>query len=119
MRVGVFGWGIVAPKSPNIDAFRRNLASSDSWLAPFNGFGPDNFLVGTPEFQFSDYRPWVEARFPPRRFQQLEEKMDLPALYAIGAFLQALEQNRESRASSRILALELMYTWEPELAALV
>jgi hypothetical protein len=54
MRVGVFGWGIVAPKSPNIDAFRRNLASSDSWLAPFNGFGPDNFLVGTPEFQFSD-----------------------------------------------------------------
>jgi 3-oxoacyl-[acyl-carrier-protein] synthase II len=93
MRVGVFGWGIVAPKSPNIDAFRRNLASSDSWLAPFNGFGPDNFLVGAPEFQFSDYRPWVEARFPPRRFQQLEEKMDFPALYAIGAFLQALEQN--------------------------
>ncbi len=93
MRVGVFGWGIVAPKSPNIDAFRRNLASSDSWLAPFNGFGPDNFLVGTPAFQFTDYRPWIEARFPPRRFQQLEEKMDLPALYAIGAFIQALEQN--------------------------
>lgn len=93
MRVGVYGWGIVAPKSPNIEAFRRNLASSDSWLAPFNGFGPDNFLVGTPEFQFSDYRPWIEARFPPRRFQQLEEKMDLPALYAVGAFIQALEQN--------------------------
>jgi len=93
MRVGVFGWGIVAPKSPNMEAFRRNLASADSWLAPFNGFGPDNFLVGIPEFQFSDYRPWIEARFPPRRFQQLEEKMDLPALYAIGAFIQALEQN--------------------------
>src|SRR6202521_2690604 len=93
MRFGVFGWGIVAPKSPNIDAFRRNLASADSWLAPFNGFGPDNFLVGTPEFQFSDYRPWIAARFPPRRFQQLAEKMDLPALYAIGAFIQALQQN--------------------------
>jgi 3-oxoacyl-(acyl-carrier-protein) synthase len=93
MRVGVFGWGIVAPKSPDIESFRRNLASSESWLAPFNGFGPDNFLVGNPEFQFADYRPWIEARFPPRRFQQLEEKTDLPAQYAVGAFIQALGQN--------------------------
>ena len=43
-RVGVFGWGIVAPKSPNIDAFARNLAKSESWLTPFEGFGPSNFL---------------------------------------------------------------------------
>ncbi len=93
MRVGVFGWGIVAPKSPNIESFRSNLASSESWLAPFNGFGPDNFLVGNPEFEFADYRPWIEARFPPRRFQQLEEKTDLPAQYALGAFIQALGQN--------------------------
>ncbi len=93
MRVGVFGWGIVAPKSPNIEEFRRNLASSESWLAPFNGFGPDNFLVGDPEFEFTAYRPWIEARFPPRRFQQLEEKTDLPAQYALGAFIQALGQN--------------------------
>ena len=45
-RIGVFGWGIVAPKSPTIDAFRDNLASAETWLTPFNGFGPDNFLVG-------------------------------------------------------------------------
>jgi 3-oxoacyl-[acyl-carrier-protein] synthase II len=93
-RVGVFGWGIVAPKSPNIEAFADNLQSSESWLAPFNGFGPDNFLVGMPEFRFADYRSWIDARFPPRRFMQLEEKMDLPSLYAIGAFIQSLDQNR-------------------------
>ncbi|MBO0799649.1 MAG: hypothetical protein J2P31_12580, partial [Blastocatellia bacterium] len=94
-RIGVFGWGIVAPKSPNIEAFAANLQSSESWLAPFNGFGPDNFLVGMPEFNFADYRDWIDARFPPRKFMQLEEKMDLPSLYAIGAFIQALGQNRE------------------------
>lgn len=94
-RIGVFGWGIVAPKAPNIEAFAENLQSSESWLAPFNGFGPDNFLVGKPEFSFADYRDWIDARFPPRRFMQLEEKMDLPSLYAIGAFIQALGQNRE------------------------
>ncbi len=93
IRIGVYGWGIVAPKSPNVEAFRKNLASSESWLTPFNGFGPDNFLVGTPEFQFSDYENWIKSRFAPRHYQKLKEKMGLPSLYAIGAFIQSLCQN--------------------------
>lgn len=93
MRFGVFGWGLVAPKSPNIGAFRRNLESAESWLSPFNGFGPDNFLVGQPDFCFNDYQEWIGQRFAPRHFQKLKEKMDYPALYAIGAFIQSLEQN--------------------------
>ena len=56
-RVGIFGWGVVAPRSPNVDAFARNLETASSWLEPFNGFGPDTFLVGQPEFPFQDYRP--------------------------------------------------------------
>jgi len=92
-RVGVFGWGIVAPKSPNIEAFSRNLHKAGSWLAPFNGFGPDNFLAGTPEFRFEDYHDWIGQRFAPRNFQRLADKMDLPTLYAVGAFIQALGQN--------------------------
>lgn len=92
-RIGVFGWGIVAPKSPNIETFRRNLTSADSWLAPFNGFGPDNFLVGTPEFDFAVYQGWVGKRFAPRHFQRLVDKMDYPSLYAVGAFIQSLAQN--------------------------
>ena len=92
-RVGIFGWGVVAPRSPNIDAFAANLASNGSWLGPFNGFGPDNFLVGVPDFRFEDYREWIASRFPPARFHQLVEKMDLPVLYAIGSFIQALGQN--------------------------
>jgi 3-oxoacyl-[acyl-carrier-protein] synthase II len=89
----VFGWGIVAPRSPDIATFAENLACSRSWLEPFNGFGPDNFLVGKPSFSFADYHGWVAARFPPSRFRQLAEKMDLPALYAIAAFIQSLGQN--------------------------
>ncbi len=92
-RVGIFGWGIVAPRSPNVEAFERNLQSNGSWLEPFNGFGPDNFLVGVPEFSFDDYQGWVEERFKPNRFSQLESKMGLPVKYAIGAFVQALAQN--------------------------
>lgn len=92
-RIGVFGWGIVAPRSPNVESFARNLEQAESWLSPFNGFGRDNFLVGKPEFRFAEYRPWVDQRFKPNRFPQLEEKMDLPTKYAVGAFIQALDQN--------------------------
>ncbi len=92
-RVGIYGWGLVAPRSPNIDAFAHNLESAESWLEPFNGFGPDNFLVGRPQFRFEEYRDWVIQRFKPNRFSQLEAKMGLPIQYAIGSFIQALGQN--------------------------
>lgn len=92
-QVGIYGWGIVAPRSPNIEAFARNLATSGSWLTPFRGFGPNPFLVGEPEFDFSAYKSWIDARFPPNRYAQLVSKMDPTALYAVGCFIQALEQN--------------------------
>ncbi|MFQ5599823.1 MAG: beta-ketoacyl synthase N-terminal-like domain-containing protein [Candidatus Krumholzibacteriia bacterium] len=92
-RVGIYGWGIVAPKSPNIDRFAENLESTESWLAPFNGFGPDNFLVGMPEFDFADYRQWITGRFSSNRFRQLDERMDASTKYAIGSFVQSLQQN--------------------------
>ena len=85
--------GLVAPNSPDIGAFERNLCSTSSWLSPFNGFGPDNFLVGNPEFHFEAYREWIDQRFAPRHYQNLKEKMDYPTLYALGSFIQALGQN--------------------------
>ena len=92
-RIGIFGWGVVAPRSPDIQSFETNLERPTSWLEPFDGFGPSNFLVGRPEFDFARYKPWIDARFEPRKFSQLEEKMGNTVKYAIGAFVQALEQN--------------------------
>lgn len=92
-RIGIYGWGVVAPRSPDIEAFAANLDTTDSWLAPFHGFGPSPFFAGTPDFDFGRYRDWVSERFPPRRFSQLEEKMDPTTQYAIGAFIQSLGQN--------------------------
>ncbi len=92
-RIGIFGWGVVAPKSPNIESFEKNLKNASSWLEPFEGFGPNNFLVGTPSFNFTDYRPWVDAHFEPRKYSQLDKKMGQPVKFAIGAFIQALSQN--------------------------
>lgn len=92
-RVGIYGWGLVAPRSANVAEFEENLAQAQSWLAPFEDFGPANFLVGQPKFDFNAYRGWIEQRFPKNRFRQLIEKMDLTTLYAVAAYIQALEQN--------------------------
>jgi len=92
-RIGIFGWGVVAPKSPDISTFERNLENAGSWLSPFTGYGPSNFLVGNPEFDFETYHAWFEQRFPPAKFAQLKEKMGPMVQYAIGAFIQSLDQN--------------------------
>ncbi len=92
-RVGIFGWGVVAPKSPNIEAFERNLERADSWLTPFRGYGQSNFLVGEPEFDFATYHEWFDERFPPAKYAQLADKMGPMAKFAIGAFIQSLGQN--------------------------
>jgi 3-oxoacyl-(acyl-carrier-protein) synthase len=92
-RIGIYGWGIVAPRSPDVAAFTTNLDSSDTWLTPFEQFGPSNFLVGDPEFDLETYKPWVDERFPPGKYPQLRQKMGQPTQYAIGAFIQALAQN--------------------------
>lgn len=92
-RIGIFGWGVVAPKSPSVDAFEKNLDRVGSWLTPFSGFGPSNFLVGQPEFDFESCKPWMDQRFPPAKFSQLKDKMGPMVQYAIGAFIQSLGQN--------------------------
>ena len=92
-RVGIYGWGIVAPRSPNVEAFAANLESAESWLSPFDDFGPSTFLAGEPEFDFRTYRPWIDERFPASKFPQLDQKMGMMIQYALGAFIQALGQN--------------------------
>lgn len=92
-RIGIYGWGVVAPRSPDVAAFARNLEGSESWLSPFRGFGPSTFLAGEPEFDFAAYREWIDERFPPSKFPQLRSKMGMTTQYAIGAFIQSLAQN--------------------------
>ncbi|HEX2254093.1 MAG TPA: beta-ketoacyl synthase N-terminal-like domain-containing protein [Thermoanaerobaculia bacterium] len=92
-RIGIFGWGVVAPRSANIDEFAANLATGGSWLEPFEGFGPSNFLVGRPKCDFAAYRPWIDARHAPNRYSRLVEKMDPTTLFAVASFIQALGQN--------------------------
>jgi len=108
MRIGVFGWASCA-KSPT-STFRRNLASSDSWLAPSTVWA-DIFSSALLNFS-SPTTGLGSKRGSSSRFSAVGKRDGSAALYAIGAFLQALEQNPGVERSSRILARELMCTWE-------
>lgn len=99
----MFGWGLVAPGAKNVDVFDRRLREGGSWLSEFKGFGPSNFLAGIPDFEFEDYKGWIDARFPPSRFPALRKKFGGPTQYAIGAFVQALGQNAEIEAELEAL----------------
>jgi hypothetical protein len=92
-RIGIFGWGLVGPGVATIDEFRTRIRTGGSWLEPFHGFGPDNFLVGKPRLDFAAYRPWIDARFEPARFAQIDKKLGPNSKYAVAAFIQALGQN--------------------------
>ncbi|HEX9638645.1 MAG TPA: beta-ketoacyl synthase N-terminal-like domain-containing protein [Acidobacteriota bacterium] len=105
-RIGIFGWGVVAPRSPTVDAFRANLRQAGMWMEPFDGFGPSNFLVGVPKFDFAVYKPWIDQRFKPAKYAQLEKKMGAPVQYAIGAFIQALGQNPGIETTLRDLGIQ-------------
>jgi len=93
IRIGIFGWGLVAPGAANIDDFREKLRRPRSMLTPFKGFGPNNFMVGNPSFDFNDYKEWIDAHHEPRKFSQLDTKMGSMVKYALGAFIQSLQQN--------------------------
>lgn len=92
-RIGIFGWGLVAPQCPDVRTFEQKLSEPSNWLEPFQGYGPSNFMVGVPQLEFERYRPWFEERFAPSKFSQINDKMGNVVKYTLASFIQSLEQN--------------------------
>lgn len=94
--ISIYGWGVVAPGAADVSGFRKTVFEAQAALKPSvdEGLGRGLFFVGDPEFDFSRYRDWFDARAAAPRYAQLQSKMGENALFAIGAFIQALESNR-------------------------
>lgn len=91
-RVGIYGWGVVAPKAPNVEALDALLRSGQTALAPVDrpNLGKSLFPVGEPEFSFEDYGPWIARRHGQPYFARLKQKMGDNVRFAVGATIQAL-----------------------------
>lgn len=63
-RIGVYGWGVVAPGARDVRALETLLCDGRSALG--TGLLPDLghglFAVGDPDFSFDDYAGWIAER---------------------------------------------------------
>src|SRR5580692_6355590 len=92
-RVGIYGWGVVAPGAANVAALEGLLQSGRSALAtsPRSELGPGLFAVGEPEFSFDDYAGWIGERQGEAYVTRLRAKSGENVQFALGATIQALQ----------------------------
>lgn len=88
-RVFLYGVGVVAPGASNLTEFLSIIKQGKSTLTPkkslFNAF-----LAGTPKFDFSVYKPWLEERHGPKRYPLLNDKSGDLIKYGLGSLIQAV-----------------------------
>lgn len=91
-RVGIYGWGVVAPGARDVAALVQLIASGRGALAtsPAPELGPGLFAVGHPDFTFDDYSGWVAERHGAPYVSRMLSKMGDNVQFAIGATIQAL-----------------------------
>ena len=94
-RVGVYGWGVVAPGARNVAALEALLASGTTALgtggsAARQDLGGGLFASGDPHFEVADYEAWIAARHGDAYVARMRSKMGENVLFAVGATIQAL-----------------------------
>ena len=91
-RVGVYGWGVVAPGARNVDALDALLRSGNTALrtACRPELGAGLFAVGDPAFDIEDYTGWIAERKGEAFAARLRKKMGDNVLFALGATVQAM-----------------------------
>ena len=92
-RVGIYGWGVVAPGARNIAALEQLLRGGGSALSPSSRseLGPGLFAVGDPDFSFDEYAPWIAQRHGEAYVARLRSKMGDNVQFAVGVAIQALQ----------------------------
>ena len=88
-RIFLYGVGVVAPGASNLPEFLSVVRQGKTVLTPkkslFNAF-----LAGTPKFDFSIYKSWLEERHGPKRYPLLNEKSGDLIKYGVGSLIQAV-----------------------------
>jgi 3-oxoacyl-(acyl-carrier-protein) synthase len=103
-RIGVYGWGVVAPGAANVGALELLLSGGRSALGA-NGIGSGHelFPVGDPDFTFDDYANWIAERHGEAYVARLRSKAGDNVKFALGATIQALQCHPQLEADIREL----------------
>lgn len=104
-RVGVYGWGIIAPGAKNVAALDKLLREGRTALktASRPELGDGLFAVGDPDFSVDDYTGWIAERKGDAFAARLRKKMGDNVLFALGATVQAMQCHPELEKLAREL----------------
>ena len=106
--------GVSSPQNlPTLQPSRATSAARQVGSSLLMVSGRATFSWGGRSLISKVYRPWIDERFEPRRFSQLQSKMGNTVKYAIGAFIQALGQNPGLEPLLRNLVLRPMFMSVP------
>lgn len=91
-RVGIYGWGVVAPGARDVAALEALLERQGRGLhVPGDAaFGGDLFAVGDPDFDQAKVVSFIAARKGDAYAARLTSKMGDNVLFALGAVVQAV-----------------------------
>ena len=91
-RIGIYGWGVVAPGAKDIAALEALLLSGKSAVktSPRPGLDQGLFACGDPDFSFESYVPWLAERHGEPYVARLRQKMGDNVQFAVGAAIQAI-----------------------------
>ncbi len=92
-RVGIYGWGVVAPGARDVAALEALLGSGRSALSADRRaeLGAGLFSTGDPDFTLADYDAWIAARHGDAYLARMRTKMGENVQFAVGATIQALQ----------------------------
>lgn len=92
-RIGIYGWGVVAPGAKDVAALDQLLRGGKTALktASRPELGEGLFAVGNPEFSIDDYVGWIAERKGEAFATRLKKKMGDNVLFALGAAVQAMQ----------------------------
>ncbi len=91
-RIGVYGWGVVAPGARDVAALEALLGTGRSaiQLRGRPELGGTLFATGEPDFALADYEEWIAARHGDAYLARMRSKMGENVQFAVGATIQAL-----------------------------
>jgi 3-oxoacyl-[acyl-carrier-protein] synthase II len=92
-RIGVYGWGVVAPGARDVAALEALLRSGRTALTASGSaeLGAGLFATGDPDFTLADYDGWIAARHGDAYLARMRTKMGENVQFAVGATIQALQ----------------------------
>ncbi len=92
-RIGIYGWGVVAPGARDVAALEALLKSGRTALATSDRaeLGAGLFAIGDPDFTLADYDAWIAARHGDAYLARMRTKMGENVQFAVGATIQALQ----------------------------